>query len=170
MTTIPSLETERLILREPKPDDFGIYAKYMASDRSGMNGGPLNRDDAWKALALVIGHWTMRGYGSWHAEEKSSGELVGCFGFWHPEGVPEREIGWVVYDGFEGKGYAFEASKYLLEYARDSMGWPPLTSVIAPDNIRSIALAERLGAHFEEDWVSPSGKPSLIYRHSHNDS
>lgn len=169
MTAIPILETERLILRAPKADDFEAHAEFMASDRSRMAGGPVNRNDAWKAMALVIGHWTMRGYGSWHAEEKSSGELIGCFGFWHPEGVLEREIGWVAYDGFEGMGYAFEASKYLLEYARNSMGWPPPISVIAPDNIRSIALAERLGAHYEQDWVSPSGKQSVIFRHSHNE-
>ena len=169
MSTIPIFETKHLILRAPKADDFETYAKFMASDRSRMAGGPASREGAWTSLAIVTGHWTLRGYGMWHAEEKETGKLVGRFGFWYPEGWLEREIGWVVYDGFEGKGYAFEASKYLVEYAKNTMGWPPLISVIAPDNIRSIALAERLGAHFEKEWVSPSGKPAVIYRHSRND-
>ncbi len=162
---IPVLETEHLILRASTADDFSPYASFMGSERSVGMGGPINRNDAWKRFAMLIGHWHMRGYGSWHADEKSTGKPVGKFGFWNPEGWLGRELGWLVYDGFEGKGYAYEATKFLLNYARDTLKWDSLISVIAPKNTRSIALAERLGARYEQDWTAPSGKTSVIYRH-----
>ena len=46
MTTVPILETERLILRAPKADELETYAKCMASDRSRMAGGPASREGA----------------------------------------------------------------------------------------------------------------------------
>jgi len=163
--SIPTLETERLTLRAPCADDFETYAGFKASDRAKFAGGPLSRSDAWKSLAIVLGHWQLRGYGMWHAEEKSTGALVGRFGFFNPEGWVGRELAWLVFDGFEGKSYAYEASAFLLDYAYNTQNWDSLISTIAPDNTRSIALAKRLGAHYEQDWTSPSGKQSVIYRH-----
>jgi len=163
--SIPALETERLTLRAPCMGDFETYAAFKASDRSKYAGGPLSRSDAWKSLAIVLGHWQLCGYGMWHAEEKTSGKLVGRFGFFNPEGWLGRELAWLVFDGFEGKGYAYEASAFLLGYAYNTQGWESLISTIAADNTRSIALAKRLGAHYQQDWISPSGKPSVIYRH-----
>ncbi|MEE9453412.1 MAG: GNAT family N-acetyltransferase [Paracoccaceae bacterium] len=165
MTSIPTLETQHLILRAPCADDFEALAEFMASDRAKGAGGPANRSDAWKGLAMVIGHWNLRGYGLWHADEKSTGKLVGRFGFWNPEGWLGRELGWMVFEGFEGKNYAYEASAFLLDYAYNTLKWDSLISTIAPDNTRSITLAKRLGAQYQQDWVSPSGKASVIYRH-----
>lgn len=163
--TIPVLETDRLILRGPEARDFDAFAAFYAEERSWGVGGPLDRAAAWRAFATDIGHWALRGYGLWSVEEKSSGAQVGRVGFWNPEGWLETEIGWSMFPGFEGKGYAYEAALKARAYGYDTLGWGPLTSVIAPGNERSIALAERLGAHLEQTWVSPSGKDALIYRH-----
>lgn len=163
--TIPSLETDRLILRAPEAGDFEAFAAFYASDRSSGVGGPLDRAAAWRAFATDFGHWDLRGYGLWSVVEKAGGGLAGRVGFWNPEGWLEREIGWTMYDGFEGKGLAREAALAARRFAYDTLGWGALTSVIAPDNVRSIALAERLGAWFERDWTTPSGKPAVIYRH-----
>lgn len=162
---IPTLETERLIMRGAKSEDFETFADFCASDRSKYNGGPADRNDAWRGFAMMIGHWELRGYGMWWAEEKSTGAVAGRFGLWNPEGWLEAEVGWSVFDGFEGKGIAYEGSLAARAYAYEHMGFTTLTSVIAPENTRSIKLAERLGATFEKEWTSPSGKSALIYRH-----
>ncbi|WP_137109541.1 GNAT family N-acetyltransferase [Rhodobacter sp. SY28-1] len=161
---VPVLRTERLVLRAPRPDDFDAYATYYAEDRSRFTGGPLDRPTAWRAFAAQIGHWHLRGYGLWTVTDATEAP-VGHVGFWNPEGWLEREIGWALYPGHEGKGYAYEAAMAARTHAYTVLGWGPLTSVIAPGNDRSIALAVRMGATFERDWVSPSGKPALIYRH-----
>lgn len=162
---VPVLTTERLTLRAPRRDDFDAFAAFYASDRSRGSGGPLDRPTAWRGFAAEIGHWVLHGYGNWIVEVTDSGAAVGTVGFWNPEGWSEVEIGWAMFEGSEGKGYAFEAAERARAHAYDTLGWGPLTSVIAPGNTRSEALAARLGAAPERDWISPSGKPAVIWRH-----
>ncbi len=162
----PVIETDTLVLRAPEGSDFETYADFMNSDRSHMTGGPLDRPAAWRTFASETGHWLLRGYGMFTVVEKASGRLAGQTGFWNPEGWLEVELGWRAFAGFEGKGIAFEAAHAARDYAYNTLGWGPLISVIAPENARSIRLAERLGATLErDDWSTPSGKPALIYRH-----
>lgn len=164
-TGFPVLWTERLCLRLPQARDFDAYADYYAEDRSRFTGGPLDRPTAWRAYAAQIGHWHLRGYGLWTLTERDADTPIGHVGFWNPEGWPEREIGWVLYPGQEGRGLACEAAMAARDYAYRTLGWGALISVIAPGNDRSIALARRMGAGFEREWLSPSGKPALIFRH-----
>lgn len=159
------LATDSLILRAPETRDFDAYAAFRASARSSCISGPQNRADAWRAFAADLGHWLLRGYGMFSVIERDTGEQVGMAGFWSPEGWLEPELGWTLFDGFEGRGLAQEAALRLRAFAYDTLDWATLTSVIAPGNARSIALAERLGARHERDWTSPSGKPALIFRH-----
>lgn len=163
--SVPSLATERLVLRAPAPEDFDAFAAFYASERAQFVGGPLERPAAWRAFAAEIGHWVMRGYGMWLVDVIETGETVGQVGFWHPEGWPEVEIGWSMFEGAEGKGYAAEAALAVRDHAYNTLGWGPLISVIAPGNTRSEALATRLGAAPEADWVTPSGHPCVLWRH-----
>lgn len=130
----------------------------MADARSAMTGGPLDRPAAWGSFARDTQLMTL--------VEKASGAIAGQVGFWNPEGWLEVELGWRVFEGFEGKGLASEAAVAVRNFAYDTLLWGPLISVIGPENDRSIRLAERLGARLErDDWHTPSGKPALIYRH-----
>ena len=167
---IPTLTTERLTLRAQRPSDFDAYAAFYGSERSWGMGGPLDRAQAWRAFAAELGHWQLRGTGFWAVEVTETGQTVGQVGFWNPEGWTEVEIGWAMFEGSEGKGYAYEAARCLRAYAYDSLGWGPLTSVIVPGNTRSEALAARLGATPERDWVSPSGRQAVIWRHPGRDA
>lgn len=161
----PTLTTDRLTLRAQMPQDFDAYADFYGSERSWGMGGPIDRPAAWRLFAAELGHWQMRGYGFWMVDVTETGETVGQVGFWHPEGWTEVEIGWAMFEGSEGKGYAFEAAQNLRSYAYDVLGWGPLTSVIAPGNTRSESLAQRLGATPERDWTTPSGRVGVIWRH-----
>jgi RimJ/RimL family protein N-acetyltransferase len=82
-------------------------------------------------------------------EEKATGSFVGRVGLHHPEGWPEPEIGWMLVRPVWGRGYAYEAANAAVRVAFDSLAWNRAVSLIAPDNARSIAVAERLGERFE---------------------
>ena len=87
-------------------------------------------------------------------------------GPYYPVGRPETEIGWVLFDGHEGKGFATEAARATLVFARDTLGWTEIVSYIAPENQASVRVAERLGATL--DTAAPQPKPgdnALVYRH-----
>ncbi len=48
----------------------------------------MTRDEAWRNMALVLGHWQLRGFGLWAVEDRASGLLAGRVGCWRPEGWP----------------------------------------------------------------------------------
>ncbi len=163
---IPVLETERLILRGHEPQDFEPMAAFYANaERASGFGGPLSREDAWRWMACSIGHWALHAYGYWSVVLKETGTPCGLCGLWNPEGWPEAELGWAMYDGFEGMGLAREAAEQVRKYAYDTLGWTTLSSHIVPGNTRSVALAERLGARFEREYQNPHMGVDRIYRH-----
>lgn len=165
MPVIPKLETERLLLRGPTTGDFDAFAAFYASDRSAFVGGPLTAEAAWRMLAMEIGHWVLKGYGRWTVELKTTGEPIGMIGPFCPEGWPEPEIGWDLYNGFEGKGYATEAALAARSYAYDVLGWQTAISLVKPGNDKSAAVAVRLGAKPEGDFVHERHGRMRVYRH-----
>jgi RimJ/RimL family protein N-acetyltransferase len=126
-------------------------------------GEPLSRDDAWRQMALFEGHWTLRGYGMWAAEERGSGRLVGRVGLHYPEGWPDREVGWALARPFWGRGYATEGARAVLEHAFGTLGWDHVVSLIHPENRRSVRVAERLGAAFSGQ-IELRGVRHAVYR------
>lgn len=163
---IPRLETERLILRGPRPSDFEAYATYQESERSVFTGGPMDRNLAWRAFCAIPGHWIQRGYGVFVLELKETGEPIGTSGPYFPEGWPEPEIAWTIWSaGHEGQGLANEAARAGRAYAYDMLGWPGAISMILVGNTRSEELAERLGCTREGGFVHAQFGPTSIWRH-----
>lgn len=162
---IPVLETERLILRANRPEDFEPYAAFYASDRAALRGGQQSRDEAFMLFAAEIGHWQIRGYGFWAVEERATGLYCGQVGLWNPEGWPEPEVGWLVVPEAEGRGIAHEAALVSRAYAYDTLGWTRIASCIADGNTRSIRLAERMGARLERRTPRPGRPDHLLYIH-----
>jgi RimJ/RimL family protein N-acetyltransferase len=160
------LETERLIMRMWREDDFEAYAR-ICSDPEVMRylnqeGVPLTRSESWRQLAFLVGHWHLRGYGHWAVEEKSSERLVGRIGFLNPEGWPDFEIGWTLGREYWGKGYAIEGARRALEYAFTQLNRQHVISLIRPGNQGSINVAERLGEQFE-GRTEVAGLELLVY-------
>ncbi len=160
------LQTDRLTLRMFRESDFGAYAE-MCADPEVMrylgDGQPLDRPMAWRKLALMIGHWSLRGYGLWAAEERASGAFAGYVGFWNPEGWPGFEVGWTLRRSFWGRGYATEGARAALQFAFTQLEQPRVISLIHPENAASIRVAERLGER-RSGSTEVMGKFALVYR------
>jgi len=165
------LETERLRLRWFRESDFEQFCK-MSRDAEVMrflgDGKPMDLLNTWRQMATFMGHWYFRGYGIWAVEEKSTGNLVGRIGFMNPAGWPGFELGWTLARDSWGKGYATEGARRALEYAFTEMDRDHLISLIAPANINSIRVAERLGEKVEGQ-THVMGHDVLIYGISRED-
>lgn len=161
---IVSLETDRLLLRPWRLEDFETYEKMCADPEimRFLGGKTLNRLEAWRHMAFLVGHWDLLGYGHWAVEEKSSGKLAGRIGFMNPGGWPAFEIGWTLGREFWGKGYATEGARRALQYGFNELDKPHVISLIHPDNKASIRVAERLGEKLEGE-TELMGYNLLIY-------
>ncbi len=145
---IPEVRTDRLTLRGLRDEDFDAYAAMLAHPdvaRQLSLGQPVSREDAWRQMAAMVGHWVLRGYGHWAVVETASGAFLGRAGLWRPEGWPDVEVGWSLLPEHWGHGYATEAARASLRWARDELGREQVLSFIRPTNARSIAVVERLG-------------------------
>jgi len=147
-----TLETERLLLRPFRQTDLDPYA-VMCADPQVMrylgDRAVLAREDAWRQMAMLVGHWSLRGFGTWAIEERATGTLLGRAGLHYPDGWPDREVNWALARPYWGHGFAFEAAKAVLAHAFGSLRWERASSLIDAENYRSIRLAERLGERFE---------------------
>lgn len=161
---IPVLETKRLILRGPEPQDYPDFKATFTSYRSRFMGGPLNAYEAWMLYAAEIGHWAIRGYGMWMVHDKNTDETYGMTGGWMPAAWPEKEIAWVIWPDAAGHGYALEATHAARQYFYNQCGWETAASYIDPKNLASIRLAERLGATRDTDAPTIDGN-DVVYRH-----
>ncbi len=160
---LPTLATERLILRAPKAEDFDAYAEIMCGARGRFMGGPFSREDAWAGFCNISANWILHGHGGWAIGHK--GQLVGFVMLGFEPGDREPELGFMLLSDAQGLGIAREAAKAAKAHAFDTLGWTTLVSYIDPENVRSIALAKRLGAYLD-GTISDSDGETLIYRHS----
>lgn len=163
---IPAITTERLVLRAYEMADFEPLVRFHASKHAQYAGGLKSRETVWRDFASDMGQWHLLGFGSLAVVLRGTGECIGLAGLNAPPEYPEREIGWVLWEGFEGNGYAFEAASAMRKFAFGTFGWDTLVSYIDPDNARSIRLAERLGAVLDRQAARPNGDGCLVYRHS----
>ena len=95
---------------------------------------------------------------------QTTGESVGQVRINDGPLFPEKELGWQLYEGCEGRGYATEAAMALRDWAMRALRLGSLVSYLHPDNHQSIAVAERLGATLDPN--APKSNPgNLVYRY-----
>ncbi len=164
--SIPTLETERLLLRPLRESDFEDYAALYADPEVtrhlGSGGEPWDRGRAWRNLAFQEGHWLFRGTGLWAVEHRRTGAFLGVIGFAAPEGWPGFELAWALARRWWGQGYATEGARAALAHAFDVLGKDRVISLIAPENRASIRVAERIGERLE-GRIQHFGREMLCY-------
>ncbi|MCJ1707460.1 GNAT family N-acetyltransferase [Microbacterium sp. VKM Ac-2923] len=102
-------------------------------------------------------------------ERVSDGEVIGDLVLFHLDAeAGSAEIGWVVSPAASGRGLATEAVRALIDTAFRVYGLRRLTARIDSENVRSVALAERVGmrreAHFtENEWFKGRWSDELRY-------
>ncbi|MDR2011475.1 MAG: GNAT family N-acetyltransferase [Rhodanobacter sp.] len=165
MIEIPRIETERLRLTALGERHFEDYASMLAdasSTRFVGDGHPLDRMNAWRSMAMLLGHWSLRGYGIWAVELKDTGEFVGRVGLHNPEGWPDLELGWMLMPNQRHKGYATEACRAALDFAFNHLKAPRVVSLIDAENSESERIACRIGGR-QATTIDFLGHATLVY-------
>lgn len=154
----PTIETERLILRAFKREDFdAIYAIGADAETTRYMGGAVeDRALAWEKFLRGTGFWAVLGYGLWVAERKSDGTVLGQIGYGDfmrnidPPLADISEMAWVLGNAArdssgKGLGYGSEALSAVLAWGAAHLSAARVQCIISPENIPSLRLAKRHG-------------------------
>jgi RimJ/RimL family protein N-acetyltransferase len=165
--TIPTLHTARLILRVPTEVDLEPSARFWASERSRMMGGPWTYEKTRDGYADILDQWNRHAFSLFTVTLHYTGEAIGGIGPYFPETHPEPELGWSLWSAdHEGKGLAYEAATAARDWFFATSGHATAVSYTDPANTRSHRLCERMGATVDPDAAHPYGdEPTLTYRH-----
>ena len=150
---VPVIDTERLMLRGHRLEDFSACAAMWGDSEVTryIGGKPFSPEEVWTKVLRYVGHWSLLGFGYWVIQEKLSGRFVGEVGFADfkrdikpsLEGVPE--IGWVLASWASGKGLATEEVRAAVQWSATRFRWARTVCLINPENIKSIRVAEKCG-------------------------
>lgn len=160
---IPTIRTDRLILRPYKRSDWDAYLAYCQSGRTRYMGGPLEPKDAWAWFTNDIATWGLYGFGTLAIEH--DGTQVGFAGLVQPPNFPEPELGWGLFEGHDGQGYATEAGRAMLAHAFATTGLNTVVSYVDPDNAASAAVATRIGGIEDPNATGPDNQSNRIFRY-----
>jgi RimJ/RimL family protein N-acetyltransferase len=168
---IQSVETARLLLRLPELADAEALMdvfwdpEVVEQKQVTLTEPPGGLELAVKNTKAMLRQWDLRGYGHWSVIEKATGRVIGCVGFYHPPAQwPGVDLGWVLHRSRWGHGFATEAATAALEWVWESTKVDRVISLIAPDDLRSIRIATKIGERFERADVDPvHGEPVHVY-------
>ena len=144
------IETHRLLIRELRPADaarmFEIYSDPQVMRFMGPPPASVEVEEK-SILSHVENYYRKLGYGLWAVIEKGTGELIGRSGLlqFELQSEPPVEISYLLSRVHWGHGYATEAAAAVAQYAFETVGVDRLLAVIAPGNVSSARVAERVG-------------------------
>lgn len=154
---IPTLTTQRLVLRAPTPSDLGAYSAFNAASEItvGTYKGGKTPAQTKAVLNRDIDHWS-KGFGMWLITFPG-GEIIGGAGLVHHSDWPSHELTWWLMPEHRGHGFATEASLSVIEFGYGILGWPVVETHMRDENTPARRLAERLGGTVIRRDIFPDG-------------
>jgi RimJ/RimL family protein N-acetyltransferase len=152
---VPPIETERLILRQWRPDDLDAIAAINADPAVMAHlGGPLDRAASAQRLDLDAVSIARRGFGKWAVTRRDTGELIGRVGFdgvdWDMPFAPAVELGWRIAVRHQGRGFAAEAARATARLGFGAFELDELVAYTTTLNTASRAVMHRIGMTHDE--------------------
>lgn len=143
-------QTERCIIREMTEEDLdGVYQVYAApSITRYMEGLYEDREKELEYTRSYIQHaYTFWGYGTWIIVRKSDHKIIGRVGFNLRDGYEEVELGFVIMEEEQRKGYAFECCEAVMKIGKEEYFFEAVQALVKEENEASIHLCHKLGFH-----------------------
>lgn len=157
---VEPIVTERLLLRRSMPEDAEKISAYRSDPE-------VNRYQGWERTDPVrvraeIEEMARRapgeaGWVQFSVEERETGRLVGDVGLSPAEGEPGViRVGYTIAPAFQGRGYATEAVRALVDYAFE-LGAEVVRAHASWENTASHRVAEKVGMRLVERFRRTEG-------------
>jgi RimJ/RimL family protein N-acetyltransferase len=168
------LETERLTLRPFEPGD--LEALYQMHSDAGVARWLRNEartlEETRDLLERKIAGAALEEEGQWLGAAgvlRETSELVADLAlYWQSEEHKQGELGFVVHPRHQGRGYATEAARPLLDFAFETLGLHRVVGTLEARNAASARVLEKLGMRreghlVETEWIKGEWQSELVY-------
>jgi ribosomal-protein-alanine N-acetyltransferase len=148
------LETEHLLFRPLALSDLDdLTDLYADPEVMRFLGGPRNRDEVELVLNRYIQEYQIHGHSFFATINKDDQHFIGHCGLLKQEveDEPEIELAYVLAKSYWHLGLASEGVQALKDYGLQKLGFPRLISLIPPENIASVHIAEKIGMQYKRD-------------------
>ena len=154
-TNFEPLKTERLLLRRSEPEDAGTISAYRSDPNvHRWQGWERTDPDGIRAEIEEMADRAPGEPGGWvqfTVEEREGGRIVGDVGFAVADGEPNViKVGYTISPQFQGRGYATEAIRALVNYSFEALGAEIVRAHASAENASSIRVAEKVGMRLIE--------------------
>ena len=161
------VKTERLLLRTVTANDASIILELLnepAFIANVADRGVRTVADAANYIAeKITPSYEKHGFGFYIIELKDSGMPVGMCGLIKRDALEEVDIGYSILERYWRHGYAYDAARAVLEYARDVIGLPRVVAITSHHNSASQALLIKLGMRHEKNIQLPGFAEESMY-------
>ena len=148
------LETERLVLQEITTNDAGFLYKLM-NDPMWLQFIGDRKIVSVKAAEDYISNrirpsYSEFGFGFYLTSLKENNEPIGICGLVKRPSLEHVDVGFAFMPNYRNKGFGFESTSAILDYAENKLGIKYIVAITDLDNFNSIKLLEKLGLKFEK--------------------
>ena len=158
-------ETERLLIKLVDIDDSEFLLQLLNTEKWLKNIGDRNvhtLEDAQKYVREKnLPQIERLGFGNAVVILKSNSEKIGTVGLYDREGIDGVDIGFAFLEEHEGKGYAYESAKKILDVGINEFGIKKVSAITLPENFSSIKLKEKHGLKFKKVVRIPNDTENL---------
>ncbi|MCC0768245.1 MULTISPECIES: GNAT family N-acetyltransferase [Bacillus] len=154
------IHTKRLLMRKPLIEDTDQFYSIIKEDAVGKwlaKSSGMSKGEAKDYIMQLISHWEKYDFGVWLLVNRNTGELLGHCGLRKIDETGEIEIMYVLDPEYWGNGYASEAAKASIQYAKEMMNVKRIIARVKVANENSKKLLRNLGFTYTHD-VDHSGR------------
>ncbi len=159
-------KTERISARRLALEDAeamqAIYGDVDAMRFVG-DGRPLTVEICRHWIEVTDGNFERRGYGMIALVERLTDELIGCIGVVHPDQQEDPEVKYAFRGDKWGQGFATEAVKGIVSYAKFELGKNWLTATVDPDHSASQSVLRKAGFRHTKDRKNEDGSVTQVW-------
>lgn len=146
-------ETDRLIIKPTSIEDADLIYLIMNSPKFMKYVGDRKINSIQDAKEYIqnkiLPQLYSVGYSNYSMIIKKNGEKIGICGLYHREGIEGVDLGFGLLPEYEGFGYAYEASRQLVNVAFTEFRFQEIKAITAKENYASQKLLQRLGFEFK---------------------
>lgn len=148
------IETARLRLRRPTPDDLdGLAQAWGDPDVTRYLPGrrPRTRERTAEVLQELIRHWDQHGFGFWSLLLKDREAWISYCGLQYLPDSTAVELAYGLAKPYWGQGLTTEAARAGVRYGFEQLGLERIVALAVPENAASTRVMRHVGMRYEKD-------------------